>query len=155
RFACTTCGHILNVKSELAGKRGICPKCQARFDIPMESTVERRSRRSKSSSEDLPEPTGSGDATPVPSAAMPGAPVMQAEPTAPAQPIVYAQPAAQPQPVAQPQALAHPQPMAQPQPIVQPQPIAHPQPTINVGANPVPVVASPVPTAPAADPVSE
>lgn len=27
-------GHRLNVKSHLAGKRGICPECQAKFTIP-------------------------------------------------------------------------------------------------------------------------
>jgi hypothetical protein len=32
-------GHRLNVKAFLAGKRGICPKCGARFDIPLESEV--------------------------------------------------------------------------------------------------------------------
>lgn len=34
KFLCTQCGHKLNVKSFLAGKKGICPKCQARVDIP-------------------------------------------------------------------------------------------------------------------------
>ena len=36
RFACPN-GHRLNVKSYLAGKRGICPHCGIRFDIPLES----------------------------------------------------------------------------------------------------------------------
>ena len=27
-------GHELNVKSSLAGKRGVCPHCDARFEIP-------------------------------------------------------------------------------------------------------------------------
>src|SRR5262245_12449 len=27
-------GHKLNVKSFLAGKRGVCPHCSAKFDIP-------------------------------------------------------------------------------------------------------------------------
>lgn len=34
RFACHRCGKSLNVKSELAGKRGVCPKCRGRFRIP-------------------------------------------------------------------------------------------------------------------------
>ena len=34
RFTCQECGHRLNVKDHLAGKRGICPKCQAKLDIP-------------------------------------------------------------------------------------------------------------------------
>ena len=41
RFLCPN-GHRLNVKSHLAGKRGICPDCKVRFVIPAESggTVE-------------------------------------------------------------------------------------------------------------------
>jgi len=36
KFACAECGHVLHVKSALAGKRGFCPKCQARVEIPAE-----------------------------------------------------------------------------------------------------------------------
>ena len=39
RFFCPN-GHKLNVKSFLAGKRGKCPECDARFLIPLESTNE-------------------------------------------------------------------------------------------------------------------
>ncbi|MCA9102315.1 MAG: DUF4339 domain-containing protein [Planctomycetales bacterium] len=31
-------GHTLNLKSHLAGKRGICPECKAKFVIPLHST---------------------------------------------------------------------------------------------------------------------
>ena len=34
RFNCQTCGGLLNIKEHLAGKRGICPKCGARIQIP-------------------------------------------------------------------------------------------------------------------------
>ena len=34
KFRCHACGHKLNVKSFLAGKRGICPKCGAKLQIP-------------------------------------------------------------------------------------------------------------------------
>lgn len=34
KFTCPACGAALNVKSELAGKRGRCPKCQAKITIP-------------------------------------------------------------------------------------------------------------------------
>ena len=34
RFACHGCGKPLNIKTELAGKRGVCPQCQTRFRIP-------------------------------------------------------------------------------------------------------------------------
>jgi uncharacterized protein DUF4339 len=37
KFACQQCGHMLNVKQHLAGKRGICPKCQAKLVIPAHS----------------------------------------------------------------------------------------------------------------------
>ncbi len=36
RFYCPN-GHNLNVKTFLAGKRGICPTCGERFEIPLES----------------------------------------------------------------------------------------------------------------------
>ncbi len=34
RFECPN-GHRLHVKAFLAGKRGICPECDARFIVPM------------------------------------------------------------------------------------------------------------------------
>jgi hypothetical protein len=34
RVTCPKCGKQLNVKSFLAGKRGVCPDCRGRFDIP-------------------------------------------------------------------------------------------------------------------------
>lgn len=36
RFLCPN-GHRLNVKTFLAGERGICPECDARFIVPAES----------------------------------------------------------------------------------------------------------------------
>lgn len=38
RFACHQCGKRLNIKRELAGKRGVCPQCEARFRIPAADT---------------------------------------------------------------------------------------------------------------------
>jgi len=38
RFQCPN-GHKLHVKAFLAGKRGICPECEARFIVPRESGV--------------------------------------------------------------------------------------------------------------------
>lgn len=38
RFACPN-GHPLHVKADLAGKRGICPHCQAKFSIPLPERV--------------------------------------------------------------------------------------------------------------------
>ncbi len=39
RFECIHCGHTLHVKDYLAGKRGICPHCQGKIDIPHSSTI--------------------------------------------------------------------------------------------------------------------
>jgi hypothetical protein len=39
RFYCPACGHKLNVKSFLAGKRGVCPQCGSGLDIPLESNL--------------------------------------------------------------------------------------------------------------------
>lgn len=35
RFACHLCSHPLNVKNDLAGRVGVCPKCRGRFRIPL------------------------------------------------------------------------------------------------------------------------
>src|SRR4030095_4873852 len=40
KFRCPN-GHKLNVKSFLAGKRGVCPKCGTSVRIPRESQVEK------------------------------------------------------------------------------------------------------------------
>lgn len=37
KFQCPACGKGLNVKSNLAGKRGLCPHCRGRVQIPAES----------------------------------------------------------------------------------------------------------------------
>lgn len=36
RFACHVCNKHLNIKQELAGRRGVCPACSARFRIPLQ-----------------------------------------------------------------------------------------------------------------------
>lgn len=38
KFDCAHCGRTLNVKDFLAGKRGICPKCGGRIEIPAATT---------------------------------------------------------------------------------------------------------------------
>lgn len=38
KFACPHCGTALNVKNELAGKRGRCPQCQQKIEIPKEDS---------------------------------------------------------------------------------------------------------------------
>ncbi|MDB4678753.1 DUF4339 domain-containing protein [Rhodopirellula sp.] len=37
RFACHHCGKALNIKQELAGKRGVCPACAGKFRIPLQN----------------------------------------------------------------------------------------------------------------------
>lgn len=39
RFSCPGCGRSLNVKAELAGKRGRCPHCQGKILIPTEDAT--------------------------------------------------------------------------------------------------------------------
>lgn len=39
RFYCPDCGRRLNIKVFLAGKRGICPHCDSRVLIPLESQL--------------------------------------------------------------------------------------------------------------------
>ncbi len=36
RFACHVCEKQLNIKRELAGRRGVCPACSAKFRIPLQ-----------------------------------------------------------------------------------------------------------------------
>jgi hypothetical protein len=50
RFNCPN-GHKLNVKEFLAGKRGVCPQCGAKFVIPMPAEV---------ATTELPQPVGIG-----------------------------------------------------------------------------------------------
>ena len=69
RFACHTCGKHLNIKNELAGRRGICPSCSSRFRIPTEDTE-------KSTPVEEPKrvsPTVSSDASPAAAATLPQA----------------------------------------------------------------------------------
>ncbi len=35
RFACHVCDKQLNIKRELAGRRGVCPACSSKFRIPL------------------------------------------------------------------------------------------------------------------------
>ena len=39
RFLCEACEKKLNIKEELAGKKGRCPKCDAKILIPLKSTL--------------------------------------------------------------------------------------------------------------------
>lgn len=50
RFLCDACGKKLNIKEELAGKKGRCPKCNAVIKIPAESTLESGSKKAEADS---------------------------------------------------------------------------------------------------------
>ncbi|QEG34041.1 DUF4339 domain-containing protein [Bythopirellula goksoeyrii] len=62
RFFCPN-GHKLNVKGFLAGKRGICPECDARFLVPMESggRVEALEEPTELLGSDVPAPANHSD----------------------------------------------------------------------------------------------
>jgi len=74
KFHCPN-GHKLNVKSFLAGKRGICPHCGARVNIPHESVAELVPQKTESSTgqvapgapDSLDEPASPGESSVVPS----------------------------------------------------------------------------------------
>jgi hypothetical protein len=79
RFQCPN-GHPLNVKSYLAGRRGICPQCDARFLVPAASgqcavPVSERSAATKPSPIATAEPTpGTPDQNPGTPDQNPGTP---------------------------------------------------------------------------------
>lgn len=77
RFLCPN-GHKLNVKAFLAGKRGLCPYCGAKFTIPPESQQTRVAP--------LEEAGSAVDSEEAPVKASPSLPMMQSAPSgAPAQ----------------------------------------------------------------------
>ncbi len=95
-------GHKLNVKTFLAGKKGVCPHCGAKFRIP------EAEEDSDDSGMDLSDPAipRPDEAEPAPLAAGPTQPLMPV-PAAPVQPLPAqpTAPQAAPFPVAQPNAL--------------------------------------------------
>lgn len=66
RFRCPN-GHKLHVKDFLAGKRGICPKCGAKFQIPQESEPDlvKGSKRAEDEVADVPGPVAPASPTPT------------------------------------------------------------------------------------------
>ena len=149
RIVCPN-GHKLNIKSFLAGKRGVCPHCGAKFEIPVgaspspatDAPAASAGSSGRSSGNHLSTVAGTGaateQATPARAAPASAAPAAATSPTA-AQPSatgaaavqgVSAQPAAA-QPSASPGAAAvqpavgavaapQPAPSAQPQTVVDP-----------------------------------
>lgn len=76
RFYCSSCGHKLNVKAFLAGKRGVCPECGSGLDIPFESTIQKGAPKY----DPAMSPGGNGDGKP--SDAIADSPVPTAKPVA-------------------------------------------------------------------------
>lgn len=90
RFACHTCGKRLNIKQELAGKRGVCPDCSTRFRIPL------RDSETSIPIEDAPESAVAVSAIPSTSDAVAAEQIVEAEsatqPAVPASPATTAVP---------------------------------------------------------------
>ncbi len=69
KFKCT-CGHILSVPDNLAGKSGKCPKCQTSLRVPQPS-AKSSSPQPASATSGAGKKTGAGPATAAPAAARP------------------------------------------------------------------------------------
>jgi len=120
RFYCPN-GHKLNVKDFQAGRKGICPYCGTKMQIPLEST--RKSSKEEKAEQQLDQPPDSGEGQPVAPMPPTGPVAAVASGAAPATPVAATPAAAAPvqaQPAAVPVQAAQPLP-AQPQP-AQPQP---------------------------------
>lgn len=107
RFLCSACGKRIHVKDYQAGKRGFCPKCQARVDIPLESTIPPRSRKGGSDEPDEPEEIAAVET--LPADVQPAAATAAQPASAPLGSTAAAAPvAAPPQPAAAGPAVATP-----------------------------------------------
>jgi hypothetical protein len=108
RFNCHACGYRLNVKAFLAGKRGICPKCNAKVNIPLDGETDNSPGQAMA-------PSGIDQTTPgAPPAAAPAAqpsgqagalPMGPGPGGAPKQPVMM-----RPKPLNAGQSAARPQP---------------------------------------------
>ncbi len=75
RFRCQACTNKVNVKDFLAGKRGICPKCGAKFTIPEQSDPEFQAVPEEPEQEPAPAAANSTIAVAAPSSPVGGMPV--------------------------------------------------------------------------------
>jgi uncharacterized protein YlaI len=72
RFYCPDCGRRLNIKAFLAGKRGICPHCDSRVQIPLESQLPADAPKIRPTSDGAPTiPIASATATATARSAIP------------------------------------------------------------------------------------
>ncbi len=70
RFFCEACGKKLNIKVELAGKKGRCPQCQAKISIPQDSSLKSSAKPPGASGENTVA-SSSEPATPSPATTKP------------------------------------------------------------------------------------
>jgi hypothetical protein len=128
RFYCPN-GHKLNVKEFQAGRKGICPYCAAKFQIPTESVRPssrgRKRKRDTVAAAPAPPPEVNGVSS-APTPTVSGARAGAAEPAV--APPAVASPAAQPAPATVPP-LDPAQPSMAPGPSFPAQPVATPAPT--------------------------
>ena len=103
KFSCPHCNAALNVKSELAGKRGRCPQCQEKIEIPTDSVP------GGTGTVTMPTAAAQTSEMPAAPAGVPGNPAAapQAAPFSPGHQAAGSQPAAESYPAAQP-AMAAP-----------------------------------------------
>ena len=138
KFRCPN-GHKLHVKSFLAGKKGVCPKCGIKVDVPAATNSD--------DPDDAPTPPGGIQLGPAPAASLfptPAQPLASPD-TYAAPPAIYTPP---PEPFGLPSA-ALPQPAApyaaggrtyaRPIPIPMPTPALFPVPSAPVAGSPQPV----------------
>ncbi|QEG41459.1 GYF domain-containing protein [Roseimaritima ulvae] len=111
RFACHACGQRLNIKSELAGRRGKCPGCGVRFRIPTEDAEFSTPLPEKNSSPAAQPENASSPPQPtsvtLENHHQPAAETTPPQPAPTEQPIAAEQPAPE-QPAAEQPAAEHP-----------------------------------------------
>ena len=90
RFYCHACDKRLNVKSFLAGKRGICPHCGAKVEIPQTS----QAKNTQPAAAAEPSPLAGGPLQGQPQSVQPQSVQRQSAQAQPAQPMMTGPPAA-------------------------------------------------------------
>ncbi|MBI1899934.1 MAG: DUF4339 domain-containing protein [Planctomycetia bacterium] len=146
KFNCPQCQKKLNVKSFLAGKRGVCPHCGAAFEIP-KKTEGRGDGQAAASAGAAPGGVSLAATTKQSSVPTVKAPAPTSAPSAPA-PVLSTPSAPSPAPVSAPVSVA---PAGQPSPAVSPAAaVATLSPAAGASAMPIGAVAGQLLTQPLA-----
>jgi hypothetical protein len=137
----------LNVKSFLAGKRGVCPQCGAGLDIPLESQISKDADKGKATTQSPGVTSASAMSVPISSPSSPSYNIETSDNREPETPAAAAMPMGTPVVPTSPSPLARtpgasggaaapsPRPLAVPmQPVVPTQPAAPVQPMAPVQA---------------------